>query len=153
LLGGLWHGASWNFAVWGLLHGVALALQRAVQVYRNNAKPSVNPVARFVRIFITIQFVCFAWIFFRAPNFQSAMSILERIGSLTFSTANISGAFALILFLGIFFHFAPKRTYEFSLKIYSASPAVVQAAALALLVLAIQYVAATGSAPFIYTKF
>jgi len=153
LLGGLWHGASWNFAVWGLLHGAALALQRAVQAYRHNAKPSVNPVARFVRIFITIQFVCFAWIFFRAPNFQSAMSILERIGSLTFSTANISGAFALILFIGVLFHFAPKRTYEFSLKIYSASPAVVQAAALALLVLAIQYVAATGSAPFIYTKF
>jgi len=54
LLGGLWHGASWNFAVWGLLHGVALALQRAVQAYRHNAKPSVNPVARFVRIFITV---------------------------------------------------------------------------------------------------
>jgi len=153
LLGGLWHGASWNFAVWGLLHGVALALQRAIQAYRHNAKPSVNPVARLVRIFVTIQFVCFAWIFFRAPNFQAAMSILERIGSLTFSTANISGAFALILFIGVLFHFAPKRTYEFSLKIYSSSPAVVQAAALALLVLAIQYVAATGSAPFIYTKF
>src|SRR6185369_9565773 len=38
LLGGLWHGASWNFAVWGLLHGCALAVQRAFQVFRNNAK-------------------------------------------------------------------------------------------------------------------
>ncbi|MEO8130230.1 MAG: MBOAT family O-acyltransferase [Bryobacteraceae bacterium] len=153
LLGGLWHGASWNFAVWGLLHGVALALQRALQAFRHNAKPSANPMARLLRIFVTIQFVCFAWVFFRAPNFPAAIAILERIGSLTFSTANIPGAFALILFLGILFHFAPKRTYELSLKIYVASPAVVQAAALALLVLAIEYVATTGSAPFIYTKF
>jgi len=153
LLGGLWHGASWNFAIWGLLHGVALALQRAFQVFRNNAKPSANPVARFARIFVTANFVCFAWIFFRAPNFAAAMAILDRIGSLTFSTANISASFALILFLGILFQYAPKKMYEFSLRIYTASPAVVQAAALALLVLAIQYVAATGSAPFIYTKF
>ena len=153
LLGGLWHGASWNFATWGLLHGVALALQRAFQVFRKNAKPSANPIARFVRIFVTVHFVCFAWVFFRAPNFPAAMAILERIASLTFSTANISGAFALILFLGILFHFAPKNIYEFSLRTYTASPAVVQAAALALLVLAIQYIAATGSAPFIYTKF
>ena len=81
------------------------------------------------------------------------MSILERIASLTFSTANISGSFALILFLGILFQFVPKTIYEFSLRIYASSPAVLQAAALALLVLAIQYVATTGSAPFIYTKF
>ena len=153
VLGGLWHGANWNFLTWGLLHGVALALQRAFQVFRNNAKPSANPMARFVRIFITAHFVCLAWIFFRAPNFLAATSILERIASLTFSTANISASFALILFLGVLFHFAPKKVYDFSLKTYTASPALVQAAALALLVLAIQYVAATGSAPFIYTKF
>ena len=153
LLGGLWHGASWNFATWGLLHGVALALQRGFQVFRKNAKPSANPIARFLRIFVTGHFVCFAWVFFRAPNFPAAMSILERIASLTFSTANISGAFALILFLAVLFQFAPKKSYEFSLRIYTSSPAIVQAAALALLVLAIQYVAATGSTPFIYTKF
>src|SRR5207253_262712 len=105
------------------------------------------------RIFVTANFVCLAWIFFRAPNFASAMAILERIGSLSFSTANISGPFALILMIGVLFHFAPKPVYDFSARIYTSSPALVQAAALALLVLAIQYVAATGSAPFIYTKF
>ncbi len=153
LLGGLWHGASWNFATWGLLHGVALALQRAFQVFRKNAKPSPNPAARLLRIFITVHFVCFAWVFFRAPNFPAAVAILERIASLSFSTANISASFALILFLGVVFHFAPRKIYELSMKTYTASPAIVQAAALALLVLAIQYVATTGSAPFIYTKF
>jgi D-alanyl-lipoteichoic acid acyltransferase DltB (MBOAT superfamily) len=153
LLGGLWHGASWSFAVWGLLHGCALALQRAFQVFRNNAKPSQRPIARFARIFVTAHFVCFAWIFFRAPNYPAAVSIIERIASFTFSTANIAPAFALTLFLAVLFQYAPRKLYDFSLRIYSASPAVVQAAALALLVLAIQYAAATGSAPFIYTKF
>lgn len=153
LLGGLWHGASWNFAIWGLLHGGGLAVQRAFQVFRKNAKPSPNPILRFVRIFATVHFVCFAWIFFRAPNYAAAVAIIERIASFTYSSANITPGFALTLFLAIAFHYSPRDLYDFSLRTYTASPAIVQAAALALLVLAIQHVATTGSAPFIYTKF
>ena len=153
VIGGLWHGASWNFAVWGLLHGCALAVTRAVQVLRGNPKPSTSTAARILRTFVTVQFVCFAWIFFRATTFDTAADILKQIGSLTFSTANISAPIAAVLAIAAVLHYIPKRVYEWSLKTYTAAPAVVQATAMALLLLGIEYVAASGSAPFIYTKF
>ena len=72
VIGGLWHGASWNFVMWGLLHGLALAVTRWWQVVRGNPKPSPNPGLRVLRILVTFHFVTFAWIFFRAPNLEVA---------------------------------------------------------------------------------
>ncbi len=152
-LGGLWHGLSINFAIWGLLHGGGLALQRAWQVARGNAKPSENTWARSGRIIGTVHFVCFAWIFFRAPNFAGAVAVLERIGSLSVSVANISAPFMMVLLIGVVCHYVPKQLYDFSMDLYVRSPAVIQAGALALLVLAIEFTSSTGAAPFIYTKF
>ncbi|HUS08194.1 MAG TPA: MBOAT family O-acyltransferase [Bryobacteraceae bacterium] len=153
LLGGLWHGASWTFVIWGLLHGIGLAVTRAIQVYRGNPTPIASPWARALRILITAQFVCFAWIFFRAPSLEAALVILRQIGSLTFSTANISGPVALVLVLALVLHYVPKGLYQRALQVYVDAPALVQAAAMASLLLGIQHVAGTGSAPFIYTKF
>src|SRR5882724_2660942 len=94
LLGGLWHGASWNFVIWGLLHGVGLAVTRAVQGERKAEAPS--GWGRIARIFLTVNFVCFAWIFFRSPTLEAAWNMISRIGSLTMSIENISGPVALV---------------------------------------------------------
>ena len=153
VIGGLWHGANSNFAVWGLLHGCGLAFTRAVQVMRGNPRPSTRWWSRVARTFITVQFVCFAWIFFRATTFATAVDVLKRIGSLTFSTANISAPIATVLAIAAILHYIPKRVYDWTLSTYTAAPAVVQATAMALLLLGIEYAAASGSAPFIYTKF
>ncbi len=153
LLGGLWHGASWNFVIWGGLHGFALAATRLWQALRGKPAPGANPWRRIARIFATVQFVCFAWIFFRAPDLGSAGSILNRIGSLTFSLANISAPVAMILTIALLAHYIPRNWYEFLQSIYVRAPFYAQAAALALLVLGLQYVAYTGAAPFIYTRF
>lgn len=153
LLGGLWHGASWNFVLWGLLHGVALALTRAWQVWRGR-RPGPGPAwSRPVRVFLTAQFVCFAWIFFRSPDLAAALAILERISSLTVSFANIPAPFALVMGIAILAHYAPKPVYDTGLRLYTRAPFYVQAAALVALVIGLQYIAATGAAPFIYTRF
>jgi alginate O-acetyltransferase complex protein AlgI len=152
-IGGLWHGAAWTFLVWGMVHGVGLAVVRCLQVLRGNVKPSANPVLRTVRIVVTFHFVAFAWIFFRAANLETARDILSQIASMTVSFANVSLGFAVILAIAVGAHFVPKNWYELSRSAFVRSPAFVQAGAMALLVLAIQYVAATGAAPFIYTKF
>jgi alginate O-acetyltransferase complex protein AlgI len=151
VLGGLWHGASWNFVIWGALHGFGLAIVRLWQVWKGNAK--AIGFWRYVNIFVTFHFVTFAWIFFRAPNFETAMQILERIGSLTVSFANIPAALAVILAIGLLAHYVPKKWYEFSLSVFVKAPFYAQAMALALLVIGLQYVAQTGAAPFIYTRF
>lgn len=82
-LGGLWHGASLTFIVWGLLHGVLLAVNRWVH---NLAGVHVNEplfagrVYRILATVATFHAVCLGWIFFRASDFATAFSVLAQIG-------------------------------------------------------------------------
>jgi len=152
-IGGLWHGPTWNFIIWGLWHGTGLAAQRWWQVFRGNPKPSPSFAAKFLRGFVTFHFVLIGWVFFRASSLATARDIFSQIGSGTISFANVSPAFLLVASIGAIAHYLPKGWYDRTLRVYSASPFYVQAGAMALLLIAIQYVATTGSAPFIYTKF
>jgi alginate O-acetyltransferase complex protein AlgI len=151
-IGGFWHGANWTFLVWGLLHGIGLATHRLFQAICPG-KPSASRAARFARCFVTFHFVVFAWIFFRAPSVDAALEVLQRIASLSVSFVNVTPGFAIILAIAACAHFLPKGWYQRSLDWYCATPFYVQGAALALLAIGIQYIAATGAAPFIYTKF
>ena len=151
VIGGLWHGANWTFVIWGAIHGLGLAVHRFWQVQRKNKK--AEGFWKYFNIFVTVQFVCFAWIFFRAANWENAHAILSRIGSLSFSAANISPPLVLIMSIAILAHYCPKKWYDFSLSVYSRAPFYVQAAALALLVYGLKYVAQTGATPFLYNKF
>ncbi|HVW27597.1 MAG TPA: MBOAT family protein [Polyangiaceae bacterium] len=74
LLGGLWHGASWNFVIWGGIHGGMLAAERAQgkdSFYRRLPRP--------LRVVTTFAIVCLAWVFFRAKTLAEA---LRYLGSL-----------------------------------------------------------------------
>ena len=150
VIGGLWHGASWNFVIWGALHGAGLAFVRLGQTLRPG---KATGAWRYLNIAITFHFVAFAWIFFRAPNVETALSILERIGSLTVSFANVPVGLAFILLLAIFAHYVPKTWYDWSLATYARAPFYAQAFALVMLVAGMQNALQTGAAPFIYTKF
>jgi alginate O-acetyltransferase complex protein AlgI len=152
LLGGLWHGASWNFVVWGLLHGVGLAATRAWQGIAGGAKVE-GGWRKIVRIFFTVNYVCFAWIFFRCPTLDGAISVLSRIGSLTVSFENISAPVAMVLAIAVVAHYFPLKWQGWVVDRFAATPFYAQAVALMLLAVALQYVAASGVAPFIYTKF
>ena len=154
VIGGLWHGASWTFVVWGALHGVGLAAVRYVQTTWPAEKGAAIPLWwRYGRIVLTFHFVAFAWIFFRASSLENAMQMLSRIGSLTVSLANVSAPLALILTIAIVAHYVPKRWYDASLSLFVRAPFYAQAIALVLLVIGLQNVLQTGAAPFIYTRF
>jgi alginate O-acetyltransferase complex protein AlgI len=152
VIGGVWHGPSWGFALWGLLHGVGLAFVRFWQA-QPFSKKLTGRVYDLLGTVATFHFVCFAWIFFNAASFDKALEILARIGSLSHSLANISTPIALILTLGVVGHYLPARWWQFSLERFAAAPFYAQAAALFGLMLGLQYINATGAAPFIYTKF
>jgi alginate O-acetyltransferase complex protein AlgI len=77
LLGGLWHGASWTFVIWGGLHGIGLVICRAWQSLRRRFTPGFVPHYSIVGNFSTFIFVCFAWIFFRSPDFQVLVVVLK----------------------------------------------------------------------------
>ena len=153
VIGGLWHGPSWNFVIWGLLHGVALAVLRAWQTWTGDTQPAANPWLRLTGQTATFLYVCFAWIFFRSANLDGALTVLSRIASLTVSFANIPLQLVFVLLVAAAAHYVPKGWYDFSLQTFSKAPFYVQAAAMTLLVIALQFVGSTGAVPFIYTKF
>lgn len=81
-LGGLWHGASWNFVIWGCLHGVYLMTERLlVSVFGKN-KIWQKRVSRLLLGVITFGFVCFAWIFFRADTLHRSYEIILGLSTL-----------------------------------------------------------------------
>jgi alginate O-acetyltransferase complex protein AlgI len=80
LLGGLWHGAAWNFVFWGGYHGLLLVLQRLVGAgHKNKNDMSRSVVSQMVRAFFTFQLVCIGWIFFRAKSLDQIFSIVNQI--------------------------------------------------------------------------
>lgn len=78
LLGGLWHGASWMFLLWGGLHGLYLVAER---VLRKTWAPG-GILADASATIATFILVCFAWIAFRAPDVEAAMGVLGAFGRL-----------------------------------------------------------------------
>jgi alginate O-acetyltransferase complex protein AlgI len=74
LLGGLWHGASWNFVIWGGIHGGALAIERAI-----GKKSPYDFLPKFARIMLTFTIVLFAWVFFRAADLNATMNYLSSM--------------------------------------------------------------------------
>jgi len=82
LLGGLWHGAGWNFVVWGGLHGVYLCCHHLWQVWRGVAATASHPIslpAKVVSWAGTFFAVAIAWVFFRAKTMAGAWQMLSSL--------------------------------------------------------------------------
>ncbi len=95
-LGGLWHGASWNFAIWGLLNGAYLSAEKAVGI----GSPK-KWYAKIFAAFATFNLICLTWVFFRASTFEQATGILKNIWFASpFWTVRIqdTGIFASMIF-------------------------------------------------------
>lgn len=83
MLGGLWHGASWTFVAWGVLHGALLIVHRLFQGFCK-PRPRLDRILQSIpgtalRIGLTFVSVCLAWVFFRAPTFGVAAEVLKRM--------------------------------------------------------------------------
>ncbi|CAG0991876.1 hypothetical protein ANRL2_03256, partial [Anaerolineae bacterium] len=77
LLGGLWHGAGWNYVVWGGLHGLYLVINHAwTSLAKHINFPLETLVWKLVATTITFISVCFAWVFFRAEDMETAGRIV-----------------------------------------------------------------------------
>lgn len=81
VLGGIWHGANWSYLIWGLLHGIALAIHKAWVAITGSPGKKHSVMANVVSIVLTFMFTSFCWIFFRADSFNHAITIIRRIVS------------------------------------------------------------------------
>ena len=90
-LTGAWHGASWNFIIWGLWHGLFLSLERLPTISR-----LLERSPRVLRTGYVLLVVLIGWVFFRAPTLDHALAYLERMFAIGHATETMLGAFDLI---------------------------------------------------------
>ncbi len=77
VLGGLWHGASWNFVLWGVFHGLLLCIHKAFRKMRKNKNS--NAITDSMSVVITYVMVCLGWVLFRAEDFETAFSVYKQL--------------------------------------------------------------------------
>jgi alginate O-acetyltransferase complex protein AlgI len=83
LLGGIWHGAGWNFVIWGVLHGSYLMINHVWRAIRSHYFSSeVGVIESALAWFITFLAVMLAWVFFRAETLPGALSMLSMMAGI-----------------------------------------------------------------------
>lgn len=124
ILGGLWHGASLNFVVWGAMHGFALAVDkiRLTFVNRYQAIRRWSSISKVLGVIVTFHFVCFCWVFFKASSFEDARIILTQITTNFNASAwkpllSAYGPVIGVMALGYIIHFIPKSYEYFSVNV------------------------------------
>jgi alginate O-acetyltransferase complex protein AlgI len=152
---GLWHGAGWNFVVYGLLHGAVVCLERVRRLRRRERGLPDESDALGAQLFglaYTFLFVAFARILFVAPDLGSAAGYLDSLwaGTGTGGAAGAQGYATLLLAIAL--HWLPHEAQTRARDWFFARPVVLQGAALAAYVLVLVALAAEAR-PFVYFQF
>ncbi|MCU0456101.1 MAG: MBOAT family protein [Bacteroidales bacterium] len=157
LLGGLWHGAALRFLLWGGFHGVGLV---AGKIWNSMVGSRFKPrrIWKIIGIFLTFNFVSFCWIFFRAPETESAILMLKQIaenfspGSYISLMSAYSGVL-VVMAAGYLLHFLPESVREAYRGVFIRIPMAVQLLLVMLLAVFLIQMRTTEVMPFIYFRF
>lgn len=155
LLGGLWHGAGWNFAIWGGLHGFFLVAERCIARIRGGARRTADALSlpsRILRAAIVFHLLGFSLVFFRARTLDDAMTMLRALGDVR--PATLAAAPVLIMLVVGFATQAmdgarARRLWD----AWARRPAWVQGLAAAAILTVICALGPRGVAPFLYFQF
>ena len=157
LLSGLWHGASWNFVVWGIFHGFFLIADRIflLRVYK--------VIGRLPSIVVTYCIVLIGWVYFRSPDLPTANAIVQKMFAFDFATRHpfyfLNDFYVLMVvagvlsFAGVWNKFEGWQQNVFTATLTNKRTLVMGAVCYALLMLSISSVISSDFNPFIYYKF
>ena len=153
LVSGIWHGANWTFIFWGIMHGVLQIIEKALgwQKYEGN-----NWAVRIGRIVITFLLVNIAWVFFRMPNINDALTMIgcmfTNIGTPDLSSMDIFVKLIILVSLPILL-FKDLRDEFFSKKLEFFNKVFVRWSVYIILFVMIVAIGVLDSGQFIYVNF
>jgi D-alanyl-lipoteichoic acid acyltransferase DltB (MBOAT superfamily) len=153
ILGGLWHGASWCFLGWGLIHGGGLALERFFEPKARGRRKAVPVWRKALGIAVTFHVVLAAWVFFRADSLETVFQIGHRLSQLTTGSGNIPGKAVGLIVLVLASQALPEPWFERLQARFTTLPAAIQAALLVGTALLVRVASAGQIALFIYQGF
>lgn len=160
VVGGLWHGASWMYVIWGAMHGLLLIVHKEMRrLFPRVSNFGGNAWWRVaLNMFLTFNLVALTFMFFRAPSLDHVGDMFHQIFHdfhLGVAPQFIYGYMAIVLAIlaGYFMHFIPRAWREKSRARYEAMPLVIQAIVLAVVILVIIQVRQSDIVPFIYLQY
>lgn len=156
VVSGIWHGASWTFVIWGLLHGLYQIIELLLNKYVYKDMPRSKTFNFFSHI-ITFVLVCLAWVFFRANTVQDGFTIVENILTLKSGSLFIGFAagFVYSILLIIFLMFA-EYNYEYlenRLSMIYSNSAITRTLGYLILLIGILMIGVFNGGQFIYFQF
>ncbi len=157
LLGGLWHGSSWMFMIWGGLNGLGLVIHKLWQRI-SPFKNTNNYFSKFFFMFITLVFISFTRIWFRSDNLQTVSDLFDRIQNhfgldLLMPVMVSYRTVFLVILIGYLIHWIPERAKNWYRNIFSASPVPVMGLAVVIAVFLMYQAMSADMQPFIYFQF
>ncbi|MFZ5569865.1 MAG: MBOAT family O-acyltransferase [Thermodesulfobacteriota bacterium] len=160
LLGGLWHGASWVFVIWGGLHGAYLALHRIFKEItkkeiRENSRSWKTAVITWFSVFVTFHLTSVAWVFFRSPDLRTAGVYLLRLASPAnwgYGDASLVQATVFYL-LFTFLLDLPQYLADRELLLTAGTHWIWRGLTYAMLMVMISFIGESYVQPFIYFQF
>jgi D-alanyl-lipoteichoic acid acyltransferase DltB (MBOAT superfamily) len=157
LIGGLWHGASWMFVIWGGLNGLGLLVYKQWKRISPWEK-SAHWAAHAWKVLVTFCFISFTRIWFRSPDLETADELLHQVtGSFNLDLAgDVLWAFRsvfLVMALGLVVHWLPESLKQRYREGFAALPLWAMALACAAVVVLIYQTVTAEMVPFIYFQF
>jgi len=158
LLGGLWHGAATRFIIWGGLHGAALSIHKFFTQLSFYEKISKWKASNYLSWILTFHFVCFCWIFFRAPDMQTVTAMVGQIWNsfnVMLFPQLIAGyqAVMFLMLIGYILHFLPASFERKSEQWVIQLPLAGKVVLLATVIFLVIQTKSSDIQPFIYFQF
>lgn len=151
LLGGLWHGANWNFVIWGGYHGALLSFERAFRRKRS-PEPALWRILYPLRAVATFGLVMVGWIFFRAASFGDSVNILHQMFLVPNGRQLIPHVELVLALITLILALVEEKKSWF--ERIALGPAWAYGAVCALLLFSVEVLGFTGAAvPFVYFQF
>lgn len=165
LVGGLWHGASWMYVIWGSIHGVLLVIHkmmRNMNIFNRKEqfgiKSLFNPIIRIFNMLLTFMLIAVAFMFFRAPSLDSVAMMWHQIFNdfhLSVAPQFVEGYFSIVILMliGYVVHVMPSRFTKRIQTAFENYPIIAQAIILAIVVFVVIQVRQSDIVPFIYLQY
>lgn len=155
VISGFWHGAAWNFVIWGAYHGLFLILDRLFLL------KFYDKIGKYPSIAITFLLTIIGWVIFRATSTSQIIYYLESMFKFDFDFYYINSKFVLILAIAVIFAFSTmfnkglKIENFFFFKTGHSNKQLISYSAivLVLFILSVASIASSGFNPFIYFRF